>query len=91
MPVHTINSLPKMLWLQRHEPEIWRTAHKFLLYEDFFLRRLGGKAVVSTCLAFARQMMDLQTGEWAGDLLSECNIDPDRLSVPAPLEGASWA
>ncbi len=87
MPVHTINSLPKMLWLQRRGPEIWRTAHKFLLYEDFFLRRLGGKAVVSTCLASRTQMMDLQTGEWAGDLLSECNIDPDRLSVPAPLEG----
>ena len=87
MPVHTINTLPKMMWLQRHEPEIWRTAHKFVLYEDFFLRRLGGKAVISACLASRTQMMDLRTGEWAGDLLAGCNIDPERLSVPAPLDG----
>ena len=41
MPVHTINTLPKLLWLQRHEPAIWREAHQFLLYEDFFF---GGSA-----------------------------------------------
>ncbi len=53
MPVHTINTLPKLLWLQRHESAIWREANQFLLYEDFFLRRLGGEAVISACLAFA--------------------------------------
>jgi xylulokinase len=51
MPVHTINTLPKLLWLQRHEREIWRRAHQFLLYEDFFLRRLGERATISHCLA----------------------------------------
>ena len=87
MPVHTINTLPKLLWLQANEPEVWRTAKQFLLYEDFFLRRLSGKAVVSSCLASRTQMMDLASGAWAGDILDHCGIDTARLAVPGPLQG----
>ena len=87
MPVHTINTLPKLLWLKAHEPAIWQTAHQFLLYEDFFLRRLGGEAVISQCLASRTQMLDLATGAWAHDILAQCRIDPVRLAVPAPAQG----
>jgi len=82
MPVHTINTLPKLLWLQRHEPQVWKTARQFLLYEDFFLRRLGGRATISHCLASRTQMYDLAAGGWATDILDTCGIDPSRL---APL------
>ncbi len=30
MPVHTINTLPKLLWLKEHEPVIWASAAHFL-------------------------------------------------------------
>jgi xylulokinase len=89
MPVHTINTLPKLLWLQAHEPQTWRAAKQFLLYEDFFLRRLGGEAVVSTCLASRTQMMDLASGEWAGDILERCGIDAARLAAPGPIHGGA--
>jgi xylulokinase len=87
MPLHTINTLPKLLWLQAHEPQIWQAAHQFLLYEDFFLRRLGGAAIVSTCLASRTQMMDLARGEWADDILERCGIDCARLAQPGPQGG----
>jgi xylulokinase len=87
MPMHTINTLPKLLWLQRNEPEIWKTAQQFLLYEDFFLRRMGGKAAISHCLASRTQMYDLATGDWADDILTECDIDPERLAPLAPDGG----
>ena len=80
MPVHTVNTLPKLLWIQRHEPEIWRSADQFLLYEDFFLRRLGGRASISHCLASRTQMYDLVGRDWADDLLSACDIDRERLA-----------
>ncbi len=82
MPVHTINTLPKLLWLQRHEPQIWKAARQFLLYEDFFLRRLSGRATISHCLASRTQMYDLAAGGWATDILETCGIDSARL---APL------
>lgn len=80
MPVHTINTLPKLLWLQRQEPQLWSRAHQFLLYEDFFLRRLGGQATISHCLASRTQMYDLAAGTWANDVLDRCGIDPGRLA-----------
>ena len=87
MPLHTINTLPKLLWLQRHEPEVWKTAGQFLLYEDFFLRLLGGRGVISHCLASRTQMYDLSTGDWADDILAKCGIDRERLAPLAPDGG----
>ncbi len=87
MPLHTINTLPKLLWLQRHDAMIWRDARQFLLYEDFFLRRLGGEAMISTCLASRTQMMNLATGDWDDEILDRCAIDRARLARPAPMTG----
>ncbi|MFO8006528.1 MAG: FGGY-family carbohydrate kinase [Candidatus Brocadiia bacterium] len=85
MPVHTVNTLPKLLWLKENEPDLWRRADRFLLYEDFFLNRLGGRPVISHCLASRTQMYDLRHGEWAGDILDECGIEPRRLAaLPEP-------
>jgi xylulokinase len=84
MPVHTINTLPKLLWLQRQEPQIWSQAHQFLLYEDFFLRRLSGQATISHCLASRTQMYELAAGAWADDILGPCGIDRERLARLAP-------
>jgi xylulokinase len=87
MPTNTVNTLPKLLWLQHNEPELWQSADQFLLYEDFFLRRLSGQATISHCLASRTQMYDLTVGTWADDLLAECNIEKERLSPLAPSDG----
>ncbi len=86
MPVHTVNTLPKLLWLKDNEPELWWAAERFLLYEDFFLNRLGGRPVISHCLASRTQMYDLRRGEWAGDILDECGMEPSRLAELPPAE-----
>ncbi|MHC4433553.1 MAG: FGGY-family carbohydrate kinase [Planctomycetota bacterium] len=80
MPMHTMNTITKLLWLKAHEPELYRSAHRFLLYEDYFLRRLGGRAVTSHCLASRTQMYDLETATWAEDILDRCQIDASRLA-----------
>jgi xylulokinase len=87
MPVHTINTLPKLLWLKRHEPDVWERAEQFLLYEDLLLLKLGGKAVISHCLASRTQMYDLVQGDWAHDILDACGIETLRLAPLAPEGG----
>jgi len=87
MPVHTVNTLPKLLWLRKNEPEIWRSCDRFLLYEDFFIRRFSGKAIISHCLASRTQMYDLEGGHWAEDILDTCGIDSKRLAQLAPEDG----
>jgi xylulokinase len=87
MPVHTVNTLPKLLWLQGHECGVYEAADQFLLYEDYFLRRLGGRAVISHCLASRTQMYDLTLGDWSDELLGECRVERKRLASLAPAGG----
>jgi len=87
MPLHTINTLPKLLWLRRNDPQVWKAARQFLLYEDFFLRRWSGRAAISHCLASRTQMYDLSASDWAEDILRECGIERDRLAPLAPDVG----
>ena len=87
MPMHTMNPITKLMWLQRREPMVWKQATQLLLYEDYFLRRLTGTATISHCLASRTQMYDLGQSAWAGDILEAMGIDVDRLAALAPQGG----
>ncbi len=84
MPMHTMNTITKLLWLQGHEQALWKDAAQWLLYEDYFLRRLTGRAVISHCLASRTQMYDLDAAGWGGDILDRCAIDTGCLAELLP-------
>ena len=84
MPVHTINTLPKLMWLKEHAPAEWRTADKFLLYEDFFIQKMTGSAAISHCLASRTQLYDLRTKTWSESILSFLELKPERLAPLVP-------
>ena len=84
MPVHTINTLPKMLWLKEHEPDLWKQAARFVLYEDFLISQMTGQAVISHCLASRTQLYDLRGACWSEPILSALGLDPSRLSTLQP-------
>jgi xylulokinase len=84
MPVHTVNTLPKLLWLKQHQPEIWKRASKFLLYEDFLINKLTGSALISRCLASRTQLYDLHQDEWSAEILAGIDLDPTRLAEVKP-------
>lgn len=80
MPIHTINSLPKILWLKKNKPKIFSRAYKILLYEDYFMARLTGKAVISHCLASRTQYYDYKKSDWSDDILKSCNLSRDKFA-----------
>lgn len=80
MPIHTVNTLPKLLWIREHEPEIWQAAHRFMLVEDFLLYHMTGEAVISRCLASRTQMYDLRRGGWSAEILAYLGIGEEKLS-----------
>ena len=65
MPVHTINTIPKLLWIKQNEPEIWKKAASFMLVEDFLIYKMTGKAAISKCLASRTQLYDLHKDGWS--------------------------
>jgi xylulokinase len=84
MPIHTVNTLPKLLWIRQHEPETWAAADHFLLVEDLFIARMTGRAVTSACLASRSQLFDLEAGTWSDRVLDALELSPDRLAEVAP-------
>lgn len=84
MPIHTVNTLPKLLWLKVHEPDIWKSAARFLLYEDFIIHKMTGQAVISRCLASRTQFYDLPDDGWSGEILEKIGLDVSRLAAVQP-------
>ncbi len=84
MPIHTINSLPKLLWIKQNEPEVWKKADKFLLVEDYLLQKMTGQARISECLASRTQLFDLKQGSWSEEILAALDLDPERLATIQP-------
>ncbi len=84
MPVHTVNTLPKLLWLKQHEPELWARAHRFLLYEDFLIQKMTGQAVISRCLASRTQLYDIPHDCWSPEILEALELERERLASVQP-------
>jgi xylulokinase len=81
MPIHTINTLPKLLWIKQHAPDVWQSAHQFLLYEDFLINKMTGRAMISACLASRTQLYDTRQGRWSPEILAALELDPTRLAT----------
>ena len=84
MPLHTVNTLPKLLWLRDHEPEIWRDAASFLLVEGFLLQRMTGRVATSECLASRTQLFNIIDGGWDPEILDAVGLDGRRLGELLP-------
>jgi xylulokinase len=84
MPIHTINTLPKLLWLKQHEPELWTHAVRFLLYEDFIIAKMTGRPAISRCLASRTQLYDIPNDCWSQEILAAIELEPERLSTVQP-------
>jgi len=88
MVIHTVNTLPKLLWIKQHEPDLWATAARFLLYEDFLIHKMTGRAVISRCLASRTQLYDIPDDCWSPEILAALDLDPARLASVAPSGAA---
>ena len=84
VPIHPVNTLPKLLWLKELEPVIWEAAKRFLLYEDFLIHKMTGEAVISRCLASRTQLFDIPDNRWSPEILGALDLDERRLAKVVP-------
>ena len=65
LPPRMFYSLNRLLWMQKHEPQILeKTAHYFL-FEDYITFMLSGQKMVSQSTASKTWMMDVEKLEWS--------------------------
>ena len=72
----------KLLWWRANDPALFAAADRFLLVEDFLLRRLTGRFVTDGGIQCTSMLYDIVERGWWGEMLDEVGIDPSRLAEP---------
>jgi xylulokinase len=82
---------PKLLWLRRHEPELWAQAAGWYMASSFVAGRLTGEYVLDHHSASqCDPLYDLHAGAWAADWADEIapGVPLPRLLWPGEIAGA---
>lgn len=72
-------SLPKMMWLRKHEPDKFEKTSKFLMPHDYLVYRLTGCYVTDHSLASGMLAHDVTTLQWSEQILNAAKIPADML------------
>jgi xylulokinase len=76
---------PKLLWLRRHEPDVWASIAHVLLPKDFVRLRLTGEHALDRADGSGTILFDLATRDWSPEILDALAIEPRWL--PPTFEG----
>jgi xylulokinase len=70
---------PTMLWMRRHQPDVYAATRTFLQPRDVVLRRLTGIEATDESHAGTTLFYDIEKRAWAHDLLEAFQVDPSLL------------
>jgi len=76
---------PKLLWVRRHEPEVWARVAHLLLPKDYVRLRLTGEHAIDRADASGTLLLDLAARDWSPEVLGALDLDPGIL--PPTAEG----
>jgi xylulokinase len=74
----------RILWLKKHEPEIFARTAKFLLVEDFLIHRLTGCFAANESMASSTLLFDIVNKQWWPDMLNFLSIRAEQLPSVVP-------
>lgn len=67
-------TLPKLMWLKRHQPELFAKTHTFMLPLDFLNFRLTGNAICDHTIAGGIMAYDLEKKSYSKEILEAAGI-----------------
>jgi xylulokinase len=72
-------SLPKMLWIRDHQPDVYRATYKFVHAKDSMVARLTGKFVTEPSDGSSMNLYDLERGVWSEQIIEAAEINLQQL------------
>ncbi len=78
-PPMTSFTAAKIMWVKRHEPEIYAKARHILLPKDYIRYKLSGAYAGDVSDASGMQLMDVKGRCWSEEMLEKLDIDPALL------------
>ena len=78
-PVLTGFTLPKLLWVRDHEPEVYEKVRKVLLPKDYIRFKLTSDFATEVSDASGTALFDVVNRRWSTELASAVGVDPAAL------------
>jgi xylulokinase len=69
-------TLPKLLWVKQHEPEIFTNTYKFMLPKDYLRFRITGAIQSEYSDAAGTLLLDVANKKWSTEICDTFGIDP---------------
>ena len=79
---HEMYSVCKIMWLKKHQPEVYRAAKHIFLIGDYVAWHLTGEARIDYSLATRSMAFDIGRLTWSEEILNAAGIDMSLLSKP---------
>ena len=78
-PALTGFTLPKLLWVRDHEPELWQRVRSVLLPKDYVRFRLTGDKATDVADASGMLLLNVAKRRWSNEMLDVAEISADVL------------
>jgi xylulokinase len=72
-------TLPKLLWVRAHEPELWNGVRSILLPKDYVRYRLTGDRASDVADASGTLLFDVSRRRWSSEMLAAFEISENLL------------
>ena len=91
---HTANialtgfTLPKILWMKEHEPELFARIAKIMLPKDYIAYKLSGQFATDESDASGTLLLDVKNRAWSPFMIEIAGLKPGQLPKLYPSTGA---
>ncbi len=70
---------PKILWMQKNEPQLWEKVKKIMLPKDYLAYCLSGTFCTDYSDASGTLLLDVENKKWSEQMLEICNVARQQL------------
>lgn len=70
---------PKILWMQKNEPDLWAKVKKIMLPKDYLAYRLSGTFCTDYSDASGMLLMDVKNKCWSKEMMEICHVSREQL------------
>ncbi|MEA2071462.1 MAG: xylulokinase [Asgard group archaeon] len=75
---------PKILWIKKNLPDIYKQTHKFLLVHDYIQYKFTSQFITDFSNASRTMLFNINKLEWASSILNILEIAEEKLPQPYP-------
>lgn len=81
---HPMYTLPKLMWVKTHRPQVYAQAKYCCLIADFLVFKLTGERIIDYSLAARTMGLNVQTLRWSDPLFQAAGLGVKLFSRPVP-------